>query len=155
MNGFTIVEALTLLGCIALLTTLVIGSNRSWFIQQNSNSTIDQLVRDLHFARQQAIIRKTIITLCPTFNGESCIATPDWSSGYLIFVDPQGKRQYDNPSALLVNRTISRGILTNSRDHIQFAATGFTRSHNSTFLYLLENVERRVIISLQGRIRIE
>jgi type IV fimbrial biogenesis protein FimT len=154
--GFTLIECLIILALIAILASIAMLSGGSWFNQQHSHTVIDQLVHELQFARQQAILRKTLVTFCPTEDFQQCADNVAWKKGYLIFIDPAGKATTDaNSEVLNITRLTSTGLLTNTRDYIQFTADGFTRSTNSTFTYTADNKEYRIIINLQGRIRVE
>jgi type IV fimbrial biogenesis protein FimT len=146
MNGFSLLECIITLIFIALLALIAFGSNNAWLQKQLSYTFTDQLVHDLQFSRQQAILRGALITLCPTLDFALCADTTDWSHGYLI---------HTHNDEVLITRENTRGTLTNSRKQIQFAPTGFSHSTNSTFIYTLGEIERRIIINLQGRIRVE
>lgn len=146
MNGFSLMECMTALLCLTLMVLIAVGTNTAWLQQQRSQAFITQLVHDLQFARQQAILRKTVVHICPTDNFIQCAESSAWQQGYLIYLT------MDEP---LLVRKVPRGTLHNSRHQLQFGPEGFTQGTNSTFTYLLGDTEQRVIINLQGRIRVE
>ncbi|MFI4954832.1 MAG: GspH/FimT family pseudopilin [Gammaproteobacteria bacterium] len=146
MNGFSLIECIATLLCIAIIGLIALSTNTMWLQKQRSQTFIAQLVHDLQFARQQAILRNTLISLCPTHNFITCMDNNDWTQGYLIYT------QHDER---LIIRKQQTGTLTNSRTLVQFAPDGFSHSTNSTFIYTLGEIEHRVIINLQGRIRVE
>ena len=145
MNGFSLLECLVALIFVAIVALAAVGSHTFGLHQYLTNSYIDQLVHDLAFARQQAILRRTLVSLCPTLNFSECADSNDWTAGYLVYAQAD----------LLLIRKNSQGILSNSRKLIEFAPNGFSHSTNSTFTYTLGEIERHVIINLQGRIRVE
>ncbi len=146
MKGFSLIECIALLFCLSIMALLTMSSYSHLFSQYRSQSFIAQLVHDLEFARQQAILRQTVVHLCPIYNEFACQQTQDWSAGYLI---------YTTAAEHLLVRVPSAGSLTNSRFDLRFGPDGFSQGTNSTFIHTLGEIERRVIINLQGRIRVE
>jgi len=155
--GFTLIECLATLFCIAVLAALALGSNMAWLSHQQTTIIIDKLVHDLKFARQQAILRQSIVTVCPTIDLEHCGSAEAWPLGYLVFVDPTGKGVFTagTTDKLQSATLMGAGKLSNSRNYVQFDSNGFARATNSTFIYSLNEHIQKVIINLQGRIRVE
>lgn len=157
ISGFSFAECLATLAVIAVLTIIAASYGGKWLSKQQSARAVEQLVQDLQFARQQAIIRKTVVTLCPTtVEPLQCSKSPeDWQT-YTAFVDPQKSAAItDDTEILLTTKMLDHGALSNSRNYIQFDANGFSHATNSTFIYRERENEYRVIINLTGRIRVE
>jgi type IV fimbrial biogenesis protein FimT len=154
--GYTLIECLITLFCIAVLATLAMASNTAWLNHHQSSLTIDKLVHDLKFAREQAILRHSIVSVCPSIDQNTCSSATAWPLGYLVFVDPTGKAIFNGSHEKLIGATLmGSGTLSNSRQYVQFDANGFTRGSNSTFNYALNETIQKIIINLQGRIRVE
>lgn len=138
MNGFTLLEGLIVLIILGLSTLITLGNISPLQQHYDGDIMVNKLVRDLHFARQQAVIRKTPIRVLP--------AEGQWSDGYQVLIKETGE-------SLSIN--INKSTLKNSRPYIEFAATGFAEGSNSTFIYTNTYEERKIIINRQGRVRVE
>ncbi len=45
------------------------------------------LMSHLEYARQEAMRRGTLVTICPSSDGRNCNADGDWQQGWMIFTD--------------------------------------------------------------------
>ncbi len=138
MNGFTLLEGLIVLIILGLGTLITLGNISPLQQHYDGDIMVNKLVRDLHFARQQAIMRQTPIRVLPT-EGQ-------WSDGYQVVIKETGES---------LSTHINKTTLKNSRHYIEFAATGFAEGSNSTFIYTNTYEERKIIINRQGRVRVE
>lgn len=145
MNGFTLLDSLFTLALLALMAMLGIGSLNQSLSQHKAHTVIQQLVSDLEFARQQALLLNTSVKICPSKKGENCNSLDDWKTGYLIV----GQKNW-------IHRQMNtKDTLENSREYIEFSPKGTSENTNSTFIYTTPYRQHKVIINRQGRIRVE
>lgn len=58
-------------------------------------AAVNQLMGHLNLARNEAIKRHTIITLCKSSNGASCFTDASWNEGWIIFADENNSHDID------------------------------------------------------------
>lgn len=117
------------------------------------------LFHAMHVARKESHMRRTTVSICPSTNGTNCIASRDWSSGWIVFnnQDQDEPPQRDTGEALLQSHRAKSDVqvLANRR--------GFTfraldkRATNGTILvcdHQNRGTARALIVSYTGRPRV-
>ena len=84
-RGFTLLELLMTVALAALLLALGIPSFAAIAARQKQSVEINALFHAVHLARKESIMRKKVVSLCPSFDGASCTPGLDWSGGFLMF----------------------------------------------------------------------
>jgi type IV fimbrial biogenesis protein FimT len=144
---------------IALIVGLGLPSFSGVVARAGMHVEINALFHAIHVARKESIMRKRIVSLCPSLDGLSCEPGLDWSSGWLMFEntdqDEPPRRDSDEPllQAHVVGENVR--IMTNRR--------GFTlratqkRATNGTFI-VCDRSDRAVpvalVVSYTGRPRV-
>jgi type IV fimbrial biogenesis protein FimT len=81
--GFSLIELMVTLAVLVILITIAIPSFTS-MIQNNRSATLaSSLVTALNIARSEAVKRNALVGLCPSSNGATCMAAPDWTVGWI------------------------------------------------------------------------
>ena len=80
-RGFTLLELIITTVLIAVLTAIAIPSYSASIARQRQRVEIDALFHALHLARKESIMRRKVVSLCPSLDGNSCTPSRDWSSG--------------------------------------------------------------------------
>lgn len=160
MKGFTLIELLSTLAISGVTLTMGVSSMQQLVVEQRVSAYAGSLLQTVHNARQHAIIKGEIITVCASKNGETC--SKDWSAGHLIFVDQNGNRERDEEDSIINQVYGSHGsdpVTWRSfkvASTLQFLPSGITNHQNGTFTICGNNkVEfaRAVIITKMGRPR--
>ena len=158
-KGFTLFELVLTLLLAGLLAGLAIPSLAGTLARQRQSAEINALFHAVHLARKESVMRKKVVSLCPTRDGKTCSASLDWSAGWLMFEnrDRDSPPQIDNDEPLLLaHQTPAPVEIRANRKGFTFRAT-FLRATNGTFV--LCDPERRIspkalVVSYTGRPRV-
>jgi prepilin-type N-terminal cleavage/methylation domain-containing protein len=113
-RGFTLLELMVVLVIAGVLIGVGIPAFRNFIMDARMTSTANDLVAALHYARSEAIKRRTTVVICATEDSlavsPTCTAPtappippdadPDVPNveGWVVFVDSNGDGRFDNPS---------------------------------------------------------
>ena len=116
-RGFTLVELMTAVAVVAIITTMALPSFRNLINSNKATSTAEELVNSLGLARSEALQRNGVVTVCasstvnnstPTCNSSAT----DWSTGWLVFVDSANDGVYNTGTDTLLRRGSPASQLT-------------------------------------------
>jgi len=166
-RGFTLVELLVVLAVSAILLAIAIPGYAFLVNASRLAAVTNNLVMALQLARSESIKRGVRITVCKTSNPTdampACDYTAGWHQGWLVFKDEGMHGVLDQQDELL---RIEQAILlngpsistTNFSSYVSYLPNGMSQGPNNlgngTFKLCLEHMERRVILSVTGRIRL-
>lgn len=159
MTGHSLLELMTCLALIALLTSMAIPALRAWQDNASARLSANQLMGALHYARSTAVHGSSTIALCS--GTTHCTHKDAWHEHVLIFNDMNKDGQL-NPNEELL------GLLTIKGDHfwvwkgfrrtnyLQYQANGTTRGHNGTFTLCTRELKavREIRVNTTGRAQI-
>ena len=83
--GYSLYELVMTLAVFALTLTLGIPSFGAIVANHRLRVEVDQLFHAIHHARKESVVRRRVVTICPTTDGEQC--AEDWSAGWMMFVN--------------------------------------------------------------------
>lgn len=158
-RGYSLYELLMTLTLVALIAGLGLPSFSGIVARAGMHVEINALFHAIHLARKESIMRKRIVSLCPSLDGVSCEPARDWSSGWLMFenTDRDEPPQRDSGEPLLQVHEVSENV------RIMANRRGFTlratqkRATNGTFV-VCDRSDRAVpvalVISYTGRPRV-
>jgi len=157
--GYTLYELLMTTTLIALLLALGIPSFSSMTARQQQRVEIDALFHAVHLARKESIMRRKVVSICPSHDGMSCAPGTDWSSGWLMFEnsDRDLPPRVDAGEPILQRHKVSDDmIIQANRRGFTLRAT-FLRATNGT-LVVCDSQDRipakGLVISYTGRPRV-
>jgi type IV fimbrial biogenesis protein FimT len=158
-KGFTLFELVLTLLLVSLLAGLAIPSLAGTLARQRQSVEINALFHAVHLARKESIMRKKVVSLCPTRDGKVCTPSRDWSTGWLMFEnrDRDSPPQIDSGEPLLLTHQIVAPVrISANRTGFTFRAT-FLRATNGTIV--LCDPEDRItpkalVVSYTGRPRV-
>src|SRR5210317_1924062 len=85
--GFSLLELLMTMAVAALILTLGLPSFAALKARNAQRVELNALFHAVHLARKASIMRKQVVSLCPTADGTTCSPGTDWSGGFLVFVN--------------------------------------------------------------------
>ena len=98
-RGYTLLELLTTLAILLILSTLALPSFSSIVRRSQSESLMYTLISTAQLARSSAVMRSESVVFCASSNQLSC--GNDWTQGAMVFADPNNNRQLDRNESLL------------------------------------------------------
>jgi len=159
-RGFTLAEIVFALAILAGLLGWGLPSFRE--IQRNAarSREVNQFVHALHLARQEAIKRNGVVSMCPSTDGEVCAVTgTPWQDGWIVFAntdaDAPATRDPGEP-LLSVAPPWPEGSVDGNRSTLSFRPFG-QMGVTATFTFCDDRgarAARAVIISQTGRPRV-
>ena len=158
-RGYSLFELLATLTLVALIVGIGLPSFSGVAARAAMRVEVNALFHAIHLARKESIMRRRVVSLCPSVDGLTCEPGRDWSAGWLMFEntdrDEPPRRDTDEPllQAHLVGEKVQ--IMANRR--------GFTlrstekRATNGTFV-VCDRADRAVpvalVVSYTGRPRV-
>lgn len=157
--GFTLYELLMTLTLIAVLVGLGMPSFSGVVARARIRTEIDTLFHAIHVARKESIMRRQVVTICPSLDGLTCRPVKDWSSGWIMFNnrDRDTPPQRDPAEPLLQAHTVVEDIrITANRQAFTLRSTQ-KRATNGTFV-VCDAADRAppraLVVSYTGRPRV-
>ena len=83
MRAYTLYELLLTLALIAVVAGLGIPSFSGIAARAAMHTEINALFHAVHLARKESVMRKRVVSLCPSTDMLRCAPGADWSSGWL------------------------------------------------------------------------
>ena len=90
-RAYSLYELLITLGLFALVMTLGLPSFGKMVANHRMRVEIDTLFHAIHLARKESVVRRRVVTICPTRDQQNCEPTMDWSVGWMMFVNAERK----------------------------------------------------------------
>ena len=158
-RGFSLYELLMTLALVALVLTVGLPSFGSLVADKRLRAETDALFHAVHLARKASIVRRRVVSLCPSVDGKSCSGGYDWSGGWIVFAnaDRDEPPQVDDNEPILGRHVVD--------DTVQVLANrrGFTlrsthlRATNGTLVVCDRAgraTARALVVSYTGRPRV-
>lgn len=87
VTGLTLIELMMTLAILVVLATLAGPSFTAMFANNRISSATNDLIADLARARNEAVRRGGIVTVCASSDATTCNTTaPDWGKGRLVII---------------------------------------------------------------------
>ena len=158
-RGFTLYELLMTLGLAAILLSIGIPSFSGMLARSRQALEINALFHAVHLARKESIMRRKVVSLCPSLDNATCSPGTDWSSGWILFenADRDSPPQVDSGEIVLRSHRVSENIrIQSNRSGFTLRAT-FLRATNGTLVVCDAHNRIRpkgLIVSYTGRPRV-
>jgi len=136
-RGLTLIELLLVLAALALVFGLALPAFAAVRESAYSASARGDLLASLVQAAGRAALAGNRAVLCPSPDGATCSDDPDWSRGWLVFLDANASRELE-PGEKVIRRQGPLGgrarlHSTAGRTRIVFQGNGGNAGSNVTF----------------------
>lgn len=84
-RGYSLYELLLTTTIIALLLFAGFPTFSALTARQLQGIEINALFHAIHLARKESIMRRRVVSICPSHDGQNCGQGSDWSSGWIMF----------------------------------------------------------------------
>ncbi len=136
-RGLSAIELLIALCILAVLFGVAIPSISGAFEASRSTSAQTALVGSFMAAVSGATNAGTRAVLCPSSDGVNCLADPDWSGGWIAFLDADGDREHGAGEPLITQHGALEGKVrirsTAGRTRIVIQPGGSNAGSNVTY----------------------
>lgn len=155
--GYSLYELIMTLAVFATVLTLGLSSFGAIVANHRLRAEVENLFHAIHHARKESIVRRRVVTLCFTDDGETCGL--DWSSGWMMFVnidrDWPAKREADEPVIKWIQTWPENRIVANRRSFSLRSVD--LRATNGTLIFCDRAGRARpraLVVSYTGRPRV-
>ena len=158
-RGYSLYELVMTLGLFSLVLTLGIPSLGTIVANHRLRTEVDKLFHAIHHARKESIVRRRVVTICPTANGSVCGSGDDWSAGWMMFVNVDR----DWPAQHEQDEPVIKWLKIHPRNRVLANRASFSlrsvdlRATNGTFVFCDRAGRARpraLVISYTGRPRV-
>ena len=136
-RGWTLIELLIVLAVASLLFGLALPAFSGGVEAARASDARAELETSLASASNHAAITGVRAVLCPSRDHRECDDTPDWSAGWLVFLDSNANRELEGGERVLKVQPALQGRVhlrsTAGRTRIVFQGNGGNAGSNATF----------------------
>ena len=158
-GGYALLELLLTALLLAILLTLTMPSLSATLARHRQHAELSALFHAFHHARKESIMRRRVVSLCPSNDGQTCGESADWSSGWLMFenADRDSPPRRDPGEILLLSHRVDPTLrIAANRRGFTLRATD-QRATNGT-LVVCDRARRirarALVVSYTGRPRV-
>lgn len=159
LRGYSLYELLITLSIFGIVLMAGLPSFGNIVAAHRLRVEVDALFHAIHLARKESIVRRRVVTICPTVDLQHCEPTLDWSIGWMMFVNES--RGYENRrdagEVILRRSPVRSGVrLTANRRGFSLRSTE-RRATNGTVVFCDAQdrvTPRALVISYTGRPRV-
>ena len=157
--GFTLYELVLTILLISLLAGVAIPSFSALKARQQQRIEINTLFGAIHLARKESILKRKVVSICPTVDFSRCGNRADWSSGWIMFEnsDRDSPPRVDPGEPILKRHQVSDNIDIHANRRAFTLRATFLRATNGTFV-VCDSRDRikpkALVVSYTGRPRV-
>jgi type IV fimbrial biogenesis protein FimT len=98
--GFSVTELVVVMTIVGILTAIGTPTFKYVTTSNRIAGEVNGLLGDLQFARTEAIKNGAFVSVCAG-SGTTCSGSPDWQSGWIVFLDLTGTGQFATGDTVL------------------------------------------------------
>lgn len=157
-SGFSLAELLAVLTVTSILAAIAIPSFAKLVQGNRLLSESHALLGLLSLGRSEAAKHAKPVTVCKSADGATCSTTLEvnWSRGIMLFIDMNANRVIDTSDVIVRNESpfnAGNPISFSAGNSLSYYPNG--TSSGGTFTIHSGSLQRKVIVSLAGRARVE
>jgi len=158
-RGFTLYELLMTFVLVSILVGVGIPSFAKMSANGRISTEVNALFHAIHLARKESIMRRSVVSICPSVDGVACQPSLDWSQGWIMFNNldrDEPPRVDDDEPILQIHRSGPNIRISTNRRGFTLRATE-KRATNGTIVVcdLHDRVTpRALVVSYTGRPRV-
>lgn len=159
IRGVTLYELLMTLALVGVVAASGLPAFERMLARNRQTIEVNALFHALHLARKESIMRRKVVSLCPSLDGLRCSAGTDWSSGWIMFEngDRDSPPQVDAGEIVLKTHRVAGEVQIDANRRGFTLRSTFLRATNGTFVVC--DRRRRIppkglIVSYTGRPRV-
>lgn len=136
-NGFSLVEVVLATAILAVLAAVSVPAFGALLERQRASAAMAALSTQMQLARMAAITYRRPTVLCPSTDGMACDGGPEWSGGWMLFLDRDGNRRPDASDEILrvesaPSTATLRLVATSGRPLVRYQPDGRSAGSNIT-----------------------
>ena len=158
-RGFTLYELIMTMALVGIVLAAGLPAFSATLARNRQAIEINALFHAIHGARKESIMRRKVVSLCPSSDGRRCAPGTDWSAGWIMFEnkDRDSPPHVDPGEAVLwVHRVSGQTRIHANRRGFTLRATHL-RATNGTFIVCDRHrrvAAKALIVSYTGRPRV-
>lgn len=162
LQAYSLIELLICMAIIAILINVSLPSFTSLLHKSHTEKVRTNYIRIITLAKQIAIEKNIMVTICKSDDGLHCQGT--WGKGSIVFVDYNRNAQLDENDQLLYRISPDKYVTTihwrsfRNRPYLQITPLGFTNNQSGNFTFCPANNDlsqaKQIIINRTGRVRL-
>lgn len=159
VTGFSLYELMITLAVFTVVLTLGLPSFGDIVARNKIRTQVDSLFHAIHLARKESIVRRRVVTLCPSADGQNCDDSMNWSQGWIMFAnhDRSTSTTRDAGEPILRQSGALSGIRISANRRSFALRSTELRATNGTFVFCDINdrvTPRALVVSYTGRPRV-
>ena len=158
-RGFTLYELLLTMLVAATLLAVGIPSFAAMMARHQQRVEINALFHAIHLARKESLMRRKVVSLCPSRDGRTCRPGKDWSDGWIMFEngDRDSPPRVDDGEIVLQRHTVADNVTIRANRRGFTLRSVYLRATNGTFV-VCDRYQRvapkALVVSYTGRPRV-
>ena len=100
-SGLTLIELLVTVAVVSIMLAVGVPAYQRMTEDNRRVAIINSLAGALNLARSEAVKQARAVTVCASNDGNICSGNPDWSSGWIAFLDQNRDGNPDDANALI------------------------------------------------------
>jgi type IV fimbrial biogenesis protein FimT len=136
-RGITMIELLIAISIVAILAGVAMPALSGAMEASRSSSARAALLGSYVAAVDSATMSGSRAVLCPSSDGNACLADPDWSGGWIVFLDSDGDREHQAGEPIVAQHAALAGKVrlrsTVGRTRIVIQPSGGNAGSNVTY----------------------
>jgi len=158
-RGFTLYELLVTMLIAATVLAFGIPSFAALQARQQQRVEIDALFHAIHLARKESLMRRKVVSLCPSQDGRSCRPGKEWSQGWIMFEnsDRDSPPRVDDGEILLQHHAVAESVTIRANRRGFTLRSVYLRATNGTFVVCDRYgriAPKALVVSYTGRPRV-